>query len=521
MVAKSGTIAPRTTPGTAEVQLATAAWPKKFTHSFTIRGVLVIGIDLGTQSLKVCVCDEQLAIRGHHAVAYPTRHPEPGWAEQEPRQWEAALGPAIAGALAAAGAAPGDVGALAIAGQLDGCIAVDERGAPLHPALIWQDRRATRQAVRAQLASTFALTGQIPDASHMAPKLAWLREHGIAAARFHQPVSYLVERLTGAAVIDPSLASTTMLLELSTARWAPALLELYELVPEQLPALQPTCALAGELTAEGARLTGLPIGTRVAVGTGDDFATPLGAGVVAPGPIVCAVGTAEVVGALAPTPVLDRAAEPMVETHIYPTGTFFVENPGWLSGGAVRWAVALLGLSSDAELDALADAAPPGAEGVTFVPALAGAMTPVWRPHARGTLHGLAAGHTRAHVARAILEGLAFACRDVVDRLCELVLPADRVLLLGGGARSRVWAQIRADALGVPHEVAAVVDTCPVGAAMIAAVAAGVHRDLAAAAAVVPGPVAASTPATSLDEPYERYRRLVAQLAPLATSPWC
>jgi len=240
---------------------------------------------------------------------------------------------------------------------------------------------------------------------------------------------------------------------------------------------------------------------------------------------VCAIGTAEVVGALADTAVLDRAAEPMVETHAFPTGAFFVENPGWLSGGAVRWAARMLGLSGDAELDALALAAPVGADGVTFIPALAGAMTPVWRSHARGTLHGLAAGHERAHIARAVLEGLAFAARDVVVRLGELGLPAREVLLLGGGAHSEVWAQIRADVIGVPHHVAAHRDATPIGAAMIAAVAAGLAPDLAALAALVPPPVMTFTPgdaaAEAAAEAYSRYQRLVAQLAPLAMSPWC
>jgi xylulokinase len=484
--------------------------------------VLVVGIDLGTQSCKAVVCDEALVVRGQHAIAYATSYPQPDRAEQDPSVWEAALAPAIAGALAAAGVHADDIAAIALAGQLDGCIAVDASGAALHPALIWQDRRATDEAARATPATLFTLTGQVADASHMAPKLAWLRASGVRAVRFHQPVSYLVERLTGAAVIDPSLASTTMLMELTGARWAASLLELYEVTAAELPAIRATCDVAGALTTEGARLTGLPAGTRVAVGTGDDFATPLGAGVVAPGPIVCAIGTAEVVGALAATCVLDRVTgEPMVETHAYPTGAFFVENPGWLSGGAVRWAVRMLGLTGDAELDALAATAPPGAGGVTFVPALAGAMTPVWRPHARGTLHGLAAGHDRAHVARAVLEGLAFATRDVVERLAALGLAGDRVLLLGGGARSRVWAQLRADVLGIAHQVATRTDTCPIGAAMIASVAAGLHTDLVAAAALIPAPIDAFTPGPPLDEPYERYRRLVTQLAPLATSPWC
>jgi len=487
-------------------------------------GVLVAGLDLGTQSVKAVVCDAGLAVRGQHAVAVATQYPQPDRAEQDPRAWEAALGPAIAGALAQAGAAPEAIAAIAIAGQLDGCVAVDAHGRPLHPALIWQDRRAVEEAARADPRLVFALTGQVADASHMAPKLVWLRRACPGAARFHQPVSYLVEALTGVAAIDPALASTTMLLELATSRWAPVLLDAFEVAAGELPRIVPACEVAGGLTAAGARLTGLLAGTRVAVGTGDDFAAPLGAGVVAPGPIVCAIGTAEVVGALATTAVLDRAAEPMVETHAYPTGAYFVENPGWMSGGAVRWAARMLGLAGDAELDALAATAPCGAGGVTFIPALAGAMTPVWRPHARGTLHGLAAGHDRAHLARAVLEGLAFAARDVAVRLGELGLPAREVLLLGGGARSRVWAQIRADILGLPHRIAARTDATPIGAAMIAAVAAGIAPDLASLAALAPPPRAELAPDPEAAEPaaaaYGRYQRLVEQLAPLAASPW-
>ncbi len=479
----------------------------------------MVGIDVGTQSCKAVVCDEGLAVRGAHAVGYPTSFPRADHAEQDPRTWEAALGPAIAGALAAADAKPEDIIALAIVGQLDGCIGVDANCTPLHPALIWQDRRAVAESKRAPAAQVFSLTGQVADPSHFAPKVAWLRAGGVEAARWHQPVSYLVERLTGAAVFDLSLASSCMLLELSTGMWAPVLLEAFELTPKQLPRIRPTCEIAGTLTSEGARLTGLRTGTRVAVGTGDDFANPLGAGIVAPGPIAVALGTAEVVGAVSPSLVLDRTAEPMVETHAYPTGAFFVENPGWLSGGAIHWAVQLLGLRDPAALDALAVSVP-SSDGVTFVPALAGAMTPVWRPHARGTLHGLAAGHGPAHVARAVLEGLAFACRDVIDRLRELGLANDRVVLIGGGAQSALWAQLRANATGLRHDVIANPDTSPIAAAMIASVAAGWQANLASAASSITPAHTTYQPLDRLDAAYARYQRLVVQLLPLADRPW-
>jgi xylulokinase len=483
----------------------------------------VVGIDLGTQSCKAVVCDDKLGVVGQHAVGYATQYPRPGEAEQDPKVWEAILGPAVVDALAAAKVRPEDIAAVAIAGQLDGCVAVDANGEPLHPALIWQDRRAVDDAARADAETVFATTGQVLDPGHMAAKIRWLRRRAPKAVRFHQPVSYLVERLTGQAVMDPSHASTTMLLELATGRWAAPLLDAFEIDVTELPAIVPATQIAGSLTRRGVEILGLPLGTPIAVGTGDDFATALGGGLVSPDArtAVCAIGTAEVVGALAAAPILDRVErEPMVETHVYPTGAYFVENPGWLSGGAVRWATDALGLASDAELDARAAASPPGAGGVTFIPALAGAMTPRWRPHARATLHGLAIGHDRSHLARAVLEGLAFAARDVVDRLRALGLPIDRVRLLGGGARSAIWSQLRADALGLPHEVAANTDACPIGAAMIASVAAGIHPDLIAAASLLPPAATTFTPKTSLDEAYARYRRLVEQLAPLSTVPW-
>jgi xylulokinase len=481
---------------------------------------LVIGVDLGTQSCKAVVCDERLAVLAEHQEPVTTSHPEAGRAEQDPVEWERALRTAVE----AVAAGRSGIAAIGIAGQLDGCVAVDTYGAPLTRALIWQDRRSIAETARADRARVHAITGQVADPSHMAPKIRWLREHGVRAARWHQPVSYLVEHLTGAAALDPAHASTTMLYDLAAGTWSAELLAAFAIDPAELPSIRAATAIAGTLQRA---LAGIPAGTPVVVGTGDDFATPLGAGLAAPGSIICALGTAEVVGALATAPLLDTPAargagdpwrglpDPMVETHAYPTGAYFIENPGWLSGGAIRWATRMLGLSSDAELDALAASAPPGADGVTFIPALAGAMTPAWRPGARGALHGLTASHDRAHVARAVLEGLAFACRDVVERLESLGVvsrASTAVHLLGGGARSAIWAQIRADALGLRHHVAARTDTCAVGAAMLAAVGAGLVPDLAAACAFAPAPARTVDPGPRLDGPYARYRALAAHL---------
>ena len=468
-----------------------------------------VGLDLGTQSLKAVVCDEQFALLGQHAVPCETQRPAPDHVTQAARGWETALGVAIGGALAASGTRSEDVAAIAIVGQLDGCVPVGGDGAAIHDALIWQDRRAVDEALRVSATDVFAITGQVADASHMAPKILWLREHGVRAARWHQPVSYLVSRLTGEHVLDPALASTTMLLELATRTWSPRLLAGFAIDAGELPELRDACAIAGPLTPEGAALTGLVAGTPVAVGTGDDFANVLGAGVTQPGTLVCAVGTAEVVGILSAVPVLDRVgAEPLVETHLFPAGGYFVEHPGWMAGGAVRWGARMFGLD-DAAFDTHALA---GSAGLVFVPALAGQMTPVWRPQVRGGLHGLSLAHGVPHIAAAIFEGLTFATRDVVERLRAMGLSFDEVLLVGGGARAHGWCQLRADVLGLRHRVAANVDGSPLAAAMIAGVAAGAFADLASAAAHVAPPADTYEPAPrpALEEAYRRYQALIA-----------
>jgi xylulokinase len=407
-----------------------------------------------------------------------------------------------------------------VAGQLDGCVAVGKGGLPLGPCLIWMDRRAERELP--ELPADFrARTGLTADPGHMAAKIAWLRRHahGLSGARFHQPVSYLVERLCGESVMDHGLASTTMLYDLGQRDYDPELLARFAIDRAELPSLAAASDLAGTLTAAGAALCGLSPGIPVAVGTGDDFATPLGAGVAAPGVIACVLGTAEVVGGLCDRVVVDETG--LVETHAFAAPGFFVENPGWLSGGAVAWLRALIGAASDEELDAWADSTAPGADGVSFLPALSGAMAPEWVPSARGCFYGLSAAHQRGHLARALLEGCAFAMRDVVDRLVELGVPADAILLVGGGARSRTWSRIRADLLGRPVELSAVVDACPVGAAMLGAVAAGLSPDPLAAAAAAAGARETVEPdpgrRAAYHEAYARYRDLFESLRPLFT----
>jgi len=481
---------------------------------------MIVGIDIGTQSLKVVVTDHGMQVRGQASSPYQPSFPQPGWAEQSPELWENALTPTIARALADADAAPQDVTALGIGGQLDGCIAVDKNCTPLHPCLIWMDRRSEAQIADLPADDIHARTGVITDASHPAAKMRWLQQNLPAPEHihlFHFPVSYLVHRLTGEAVMDHGLASTTMVYSLAERDVDPWLLDHFEIDHAALPRIADAGSCAGTLNRQGAELCGLPEGVPVAVGTGDDFTTPLGAGIALPGKMICVLGTAEVVGALHPTPVIDTGK--MLETHAYTGGQYFVENPGWLSGGALTWLCTLLQLGSFAELDSLAADVPPGCDGLSFLPALNGTMTPEWIASARGCFYGLTPAHGPGHMARAVLEGTAFAMRDVRERLNELGVQVDTIVALGGGAKSELWTQIRADMTGLPVEAPALADTAPVGSAILGAVAAGVFPDSLSAATHVGGTARTIEPAqkqrAAYDDAHARYRLLFNSLRPL------
>ena len=481
---------------------------------------MIIGADIGTQSLKVAVLDDGLRILGQSARSYQPTYPRPGWVEQAPALWTDALGPAIAEALEAGGAAPADIKAIGFCGQLDGCIAVDANGAALSSCLTWMDRRATAEIDDVPAALVRRECGLVLDPGHLAAKARWLMRHHAAArsiARFHQPVSYVVEQLTGNAIIDHALASTSMVYALDRRGYDSSLLDRFDLSATQLPAIADAESCSGTLNQRGAALTGLPEGIAVAVGTGDDFGTPLGAGFNAPGRIAVVLGTGEVVGGLHPSALRDDTG--LLETHAYPGGAYFIENPGWLSGGAVAWLRQLLGISDLAELNVLAAAVPPGADGLSFMPALTGAMAPEWQPNARACFYGMTPAHGRGHLIRAVLEGCAFAMRDVIDRLGQMGVAGRSLLLIGGGAHSRLWTQIRADVMQRVAEVPHCVDSAPIGAAMLAAVASGIVSNLHEAVAASSDQRTEIEPdsrqAAAYEGAYGSYRRLFDSLRPM------
>lgn len=485
-----------------------------------------IGCDVGSQSLKGVLIGPDGRIRAMAAAAYPVDYPRDVWAEQDPADWIRALAEVCRGLVADAQIEPGDVGSIGLASQVDGVVAVDADLQPLRPAIIWLDRRATRQAEafreRIGEADLRAITGLNLDAYHCAPKIAWIRdeEPGIAARTraYLLPGSYIVAWMTGELVVDDANASSTMLYDVTTRDWSPRLLQLAGLDASQLGRVAPATDVVGTLTSSAAARLGLTESCRVVVGTGDEHGAALGAGVVRPGLVCDIVGTAEPIGVAALEPVIDPTG--LVETHGHADPrAWFIENPGFASGGSVRWFLDTFG-GDEARLNVEAAKAPPGSAGATFIPALAGSTTPRWEEYARGSFTGLSVAHDWGHMGRALLEGCTFGFADIVARLDELGLGSEEIRVVGGGAKSELWLQMKADATGRVVRVLDAPEATAMGAGYLAATAAGTFAGLDEAidALTALDPVAYEPdPArrAAYDDAHGRYLRVFDALGPL------
>ena len=487
----------------------------------------VIGIDLGSQSLKAIALDP-----GGRPVAQASRPydlvcPHPAWAQEDPADWYRAILEVVAEIVASLGLRPRDVGALAFGSQVDGVVAVGRDGAVLHPAIIWLDRRAEAEtralASRTSEDRLFRTTGLNLDSSHVAPKILWLRANApsayAGADTFHLPGSWAVARLTNRRVIDHSNASSTLLYDVGARGWSQELLSTTGIDGDRLPEVAASTEIAGSLSPAAADALGLTTRCVVAVGSGDEHAASLGAGVLRPGPICDIAGTAEPVAVAADEPVFDDGR--LVETHAHADPrSWLIENPGFVSGGSVRWFNDTIARTTFDDLCLRSQDLDPGADGLVFIPALSGAMTPRWNGRARGVFHGLSMAHGIGHMARAVFEGCAFGLRDIVDRFAELGLGDDEVRVVGGGSRNDFLLQLKADVTGKPVRRVLEPEATALGAAMIAGVAGGTFGSLdEAAAALVRLDDRVYEPDRSVsaayDDAYRTYRALYDAVEPI------
>ena len=479
----------------------------------------VIGVDVGSQSVKAVLMSADGEEVAGASAPCTMSFPAPGWAEQEPSEWTSALAHTIQSVRAGANVSAEEIGTIGLACQVDGLVPLDSDLRALRPAIIWLDRRAVDECARFSSDvgedELVERTGLNPDASHPAPKAMWFRDREPALyekTRWLAPVSTCVSGwLTGEVAQDHANASCTLLYDLATRSWSTDLIDRAGLDGARLPPITRAADVIGTLRPDAAAALGLTTDCQVVTGTGDEHGAALGAGALAPGIVVDISGTAEPV--VAPTAELVLDETRLVETHAHAVDEMLlVENPGFVSGGSTRWLAEVVGVSQG-ELLALAERAAPGCHGVLFIPALSGATTPRWNAHMRGVFAGLGMSHDVSSLARAVLEGCAFALRDIVDRLADLGLAGDEIRVVGGGARSPLWLQIKADVMGRPVRALLAQEATATGAAMLAAVAAGHFRDLGEAASryvgLAPEPVVPRRElAETYADAYGAYRRL-------------
>lgn len=442
----------------------------------------LLGLDLGTSSVKALVLGVDGAVLGSHAVGYPDDRPRPGWSEQDPEVWWRSTCAAVRGASEAAARGHGvlEVVGVGLSGQMHTFVLVDEALRPLRPAITWMDTRAESllPRVRAEIDEAGlpdALANPVVLGLSLLP-LVWLREHEPSvverAHAFLVAKDVVRARLTGVAAGEPTDASATLLFDVSRRAWSLRTASVFDLPAAMFPALGESADAAGALRADAAAELGLPAGIPVAFGAGDQQAAAVGMGTLRPGDAQLMVGTGT--QALAVRERAERDPSDRLHTFCHVVG--FVQQASVNNAGAaLEWVRSLLGLSWS-ELYA----APVRGAGLpAFVPYLTGERTPLMKGHARGAWLGVAASHDARALAGAAVAGVVTSIRDGVAALSAHGVAPREIRGSGGGLRVPSFAQAVADALETPLTVVDQGSASGVGAALLGGVAAGVFVDLA------------------------------------------
>jgi len=450
-------------------------------------GALVLAVDCSTTAAKAVVVDGTGTPVASASTPLSLDRPGPGRHEQDAADWWQATRRSTREAVRALDD-PGRVAAACLTHQRESFVCLDDQGDPLRPAILWLDSRAGAEIADLGSDRVLALSGKPPDTTPAIYKLAWLSRHEpevlAGAARVAEVHGYLAAhltgRLTGRWSTSTASADSLGLLDLRAGTWSDELLSLAGVRPDQLPELVPPGQLLGEITAEMATDLGLRRPIPLIAGLGDGQAAGLGAGVVEPGTAYLNLGTSMVLGTPSPDYLTGTAFRTLAGA---PAGTFVLETVLNAAAYLADWFRGELGTTGDAAPDPALEAAaagiPPGADGLLVVPYWNAAQTPYWDAAARGVILGLTGAHTRAHVYRALLEGVAFELRLHLEGLeAATRTPITSIRAMGGGSRSPVWAQIVADVTGRELRLCAGEEISARGAAVLAWAGAGLGGDV-------------------------------------------
>jgi len=496
---------------------------------------LLLGIDVGTSSTKCALIDDegrQLAVAEN---GYSFDSPQPGWAEQDPQSWWLAAVGAIRQVLERSQADPRGIAGVGLTGQMHGLVLLDDAGQVLRPCIMWNDQRSAPQCERLErelgLPRLLALTGNRMLPGFTAPKIAWVREHEpevwSRVRRILLPKDYLRYRLSGSFLTEASDASGTLLFDCARRRYSDEMLAALGVVPELLPACHEGTEATTKLAADVAALTGLPEALPIVGGGGDQAAQAIGTGTISEGVVSATLGTSGVV--FAASRAFRGTADGSLHAfcHAMP-GRWHLMGVMLSAAGSLAWFAE--SLAQDAKrvsiethtdlyeiLCAEASTAPPGCDGLTFLPYLSGERTPHADANARGAFAGLAARHRRPHLVRAVLEGVTFGLVDCLDLVRGAGIEVREVRLTGGGARSPFWRQLCADAFGVPVVTVNASAGAAFGAAILAGAGTGVFTsvdDACARCVHETGRLEPAADRAKLAPGLERFRSLYPALRP-------
>ena len=490
----------------------------------------LLGIDIGTSGTKVIAIDESGKLVASASVEYDYSAPKPLWAEQDPALWWDAVCDCCRRIAAQIGNE--EIAGIGLSGQMHGLVMLDENGGVLRPAILWNDGRTQKQCD--EITQTLGLETLVRETANpaltgfTAPKILWVRENEPEIYERTRmmllPKDYVRYQLTGEFATEVSDASGTLLLNVPQRQWSHVVCEGLDIPLAHLPRVYESYEVSGQISARAAQLTGLKVGTPVVGGGGDQAAGAVGNGIVQSGIISVTTGTSGVVFAFADTPAVDPQLRMHTFCHAVP-GKWHVMGVMLSAGGSLRWYRDTLARSEKSvaahmNIDAYeliareADTVAPGAEGLLFLPYLSGERTPHPDPLARGAFVGLTVRHTKAHMARAVLEGVSYGLRDSLEIMKSMGVSIGNVRCSGGGAKSSVWRQIQADVFGFPLSTIAIDEGPALGVALLAGVGTGIYANVEEACNAV---VKVARGASVIEENarvYDRYYRVYGGLYP-------
>jgi xylulokinase len=478
----------------------------------------LLGIDLGTSSVKVVVFSVDGSIRGIGSAEYPILTPSVGYAEQEPEDWWRATVVAVRQAMEKAGRP--EISGIGFSGQMHGFVLIGADRRALSPAIIWADQRSADllPEIESIGGSDLKRCGTAPAAGFLISTLFWLQRHQPEllerALTLLMPKDYIRLKITGELGTDESDASATGIFDVERRLWADDLIARLKLPRSVFPVTNESIEVVGKLTAEAATELGLSPGIPVSAGSSDQPAQGVGNGLIDPPLGSVTIGTGGQVFVPLSQPLLD----PKLRLHTFchaPRERWYLLGAMLSAGMALRWLRAILGSDrySYAEMDRIAAEIEPGCEGLTFLPYIVGERSPIMDPRAKGGFVGLALRHGPGHLVRALLEGVAFALRQIIETMEDCGASLPRLVASGNGLGSPLWRQMLADVIGRPlfqGQDAYASERAGVGAAMLGGIGAGVFKDYNDVRKLAPVFDVVTSPTPDRTDRYEiAYRRFL------------